>query len=163
VGGEDRANIEAEHRALDCLGARAKVAELSHRPPGGRGLRIGDALPQIRVAAPDAVRLLGGVDQQEKEGEGAGRHGAVRDAESVDLFQQVVEGRSVGIAVPTGAGCHAQPLDDRERLVTLEASDYATKRASQPANVIVEGKIFFSWGSRRWHGVKILQLRRQLP
>jgi hypothetical protein len=55
--------------------------------------------------------------------------------------------------VPTGARGDAQPLDDRERLVTLEASDYATKRASQPANVIVEGEIFFSWGSRRWHGV----------
>src|ERR1700730_2328097 len=148
VGSEEGANVEAEHRTLDCLGARAEVAELAHRPPGGCGLRIGDALSQIGIAAPDAVRLFGGVDQQEKEGEGAGRHRAVRDAESVDLPQQVVEGWSVGIAVPTGARGDSETLHDRERFVTLEASDYATKRASQPANVIVEGKIFFSWRSR---------------
>jgi hypothetical protein len=99
------------------------------------------------------VRLFGGVDQQEKEGEGTGRHSTVRDGESVDLPQQVVESRSVGIPVPAGARSNAQPLDDRERLVTLEAPDYATERTGQPPNVVVEGEILFSWGSRRWHGV----------
>jgi len=65
--------------------------------------------------------------------------------------------------VPAGARRDAQPLDDRERLVTLEAPDYATERTGQPPNVVVEGEILFSWGSRRWHGVKILQFRWRLP
>jgi len=77
----------------------------------------------------------------------------VRDGESVDLPQQVVQSRSVGIAVPAGARRDAQPLDDRECLITLEAPDYATERTGQPPNVVVEGEILFSWGSRRWHGV----------
>jgi len=55
--------------------------------------------------------------------------------------------------VPTGARRDAQPLDDSERLVTLEAPDYATERTGQPPNVVVEGEIFFSWRSRRGHGV----------
>jgi hypothetical protein len=46
---------------------------------------------QIRISAPDTMRLLGGVDQQKEEGEGARGDGALLYAEPVDPPEHVVE------------------------------------------------------------------------
>jgi hypothetical protein len=103
------------------------------------------------------VRLFGGVDQQEKERERAGRHSALGDGESVDQPEQPVEGWRVRIAVAPGPSRDTQPLDDRERLVTFEPPDYPPEGARKPPDILVEREIFFARSSRVWHGVKIPQ------
>jgi len=48
--------------------------------------------------------------------------------------------------VPSGPRRDAQPLDDRERLVTLEPPDDPPERAGKPPNIVVEWEIFCtSW------------------
>jgi hypothetical protein len=105
------------------------------------------------------MRLLGGVDQEEKERERAGRHCALRDCESVDQPQQPFEGRRVFGAMPPGSGRDPQSLDDRERLVTFEPPNYSSECARKPPNILVEREIFFARSCRVWHGGKIPQCR----
>jgi hypothetical protein len=93
------------------------------------------------------MRLLRGVDQEEKESESARRHRAIRNAQPVNQLEEVIEGRRVGVAVAPAARRNAQSLDDREGLVTLEAPDDPPERAGEPANVVVEWEVFFTgWG-----------------
>ena len=155
--GKHWTDVESQHRLLDCFGCDAKLAELAHRPTRGRGLRIGYALAQVGIPSPDTVRLLGGVDQQEEEGESAGRHSALRDGESVDQPKQPLEGWRVFGAMTTGSGGDPQPLDDRERLVTLEPADYSSESARKPPDILVEREIFCTRSGRVWHGGKIPQ------
>jgi hypothetical protein len=99
------------------------------------------------------VRLFRGINQQKEERERARSNCALLDAESVDLAEQVIEGRGVGVPVPSGARGDAQAFDDRERLLSFEPPDYTPQRSCEPAYVIVEGQIFFSWSGRGGHGV----------
>jgi hypothetical protein len=117
-------------------------------------LRIRDALAEVRIATPDAVRLLGRVYQEKKERKGPRRHGAMLDAEAVDLPQKIVESPGVRISAPARAGRDAQLLDNLERFLSLEPPDDAPKSARQPPDVLVEWNVFFSWGSRGGHDPK---------
>ena len=110
--GQHRAELEIQHCALDAVGADSEPAQLAHRPARGRRLRIGLRPPQVCVAASDAVRLLGGVDQQKEEREGARRHSALFDGESVDLAQDPIEVGRAALTVTARAGCDTQRLDD---------------------------------------------------
>jgi hypothetical protein len=154
---QDGTNVQRQHRLLDGLGRDAKVAELTHRPARGSGLRIGDALPEVGISPPHAVRLFGSVDQQKKERERPSRHGALRYGESVDQPEQPVERWRVWIPVATGPGRDPKAFDDRERLVTFESPDYPSEGARKPPDIVVEGEIFFARSGRVWHGGKIPQ------
>jgi hypothetical protein len=103
------------------------------------------------------MRLFGGVDQQKKERERAGRHRALRDAESVDQSEQPVKGRRVFVAVPPAASGDTQALDDRERLVTFEPTDHSSECARKPPDIVVEREIFFARSGRVWHRGKLPQ------
>jgi len=117
-------------------------------------LGIRDALAEVRIATPDAVRLLGGVDQEKKERKGARGHGAVLDAETVDLSQQIIQTRGIRISASARAGRDAQLFDYLERFLSLEPPDDPPEGAGQPADVLVEWNVFFSWGSRGGHDLK---------
>ena len=149
-----RANCELHHRLLDFLGADAEFAQLAHRPPRRRRLRIRDALAEVRIATPDAVRLLGGVDKEKEERKGSRGHCAVLGAETIDLSQQIVQTRGIRISASARAGRDAQLFDDLERFLSLEPPDHPPESAGQPADVLVEWNVFFSWGSRGGHDVK---------
>jgi len=71
--------------------------------------------------------------------------------EAVDLTQQLVETCGAGVAVPPRTGCDAQLLDDPESVFSLQTPDDSTECASEPADVFVERKIFFSRRGRGWH------------
>ena len=120
-------------------------------PARRRWLWIINCLSQVRVATPDTVRLLGGVNQQEEQSESARRHRTLFDGEAIDLPEQFVEGRSVGLAVATRTCRDAQSLDDPEGVVPLQSLDDASQRCGEPADVVVERKIFFSRRGRGWH------------
>jgi hypothetical protein len=62
---------------------------------------------QISVPPADAVRLLGGIDQQEKESKRAGSDGALFDRKTFDLVQNSVEARGAAFAVATSPSSHA--------------------------------------------------------
>jgi hypothetical protein len=117
-------------------------------------LRISDPLAEVRIATPDAVRLLGGVDEEKEERKGARGHRAVLHAEAVDLSQQIVQTRRIRIAASAGAGSDAQLFDDLERFLSLEPPDHAPEGTRQPADVLVEWNVFFSWGSGVGHDPK---------
>jgi len=68
---ENRTHVQREHRALDLVRGAAHLAELPHRPADGRRLENTAAFAEVRIPTPDAVSLLGGVDQQKEEGERA--------------------------------------------------------------------------------------------
>jgi len=74
---------------------------------------------------------------------------------AVDLPQQLVETCGAGVAVPPRAGCDAELLDDPEGVFSLQPPDDSTECASEPADVFVERKIFFSRRGRGGHGGKI--------
>jgi hypothetical protein len=94
------------------------------------------------------VRLLRGVDQKKKESKSTPRDGALRDAQIVNFAQQVVERSGPRFTAPPRARCDTEPLDDIESRFSLEAMNYAAKCSSEPANIVVEGDIFFAGRAR---------------
>ena len=60
-----------------------------------------------------------------------------------------------GIAVSSGPGSHTELFDDLERFLSLESPDDPPERAGKPTNIVVEGEIFLSWGSRGGHGENV--------
>ena len=108
--------------------------------------------PQVRVAAPHAVHLLGGVDQQEEERECARRDRALLDGKpSTRRSSSSSEGAS-GVAVPARAACATRRRSTMvERLLALEPPDDAPERARQPANILVEREVFASRRGRAGH------------
>jgi hypothetical protein len=73
------------------------------------------------------------------------------DRQPIDLTQYLIEAWSVRVAMPAPTGGDPQPLDDGKRLVPLQTPDNASKRAREPADVIVEWEIFWSWRGRGRH------------
>jgi hypothetical protein len=69
----------------------------------------------------------------------------------VDLAQELVETGSLLVTSPASPRGYTQLLNDLKRLFALEASYDPAKRTRQPADVLVEGNVFFSRGSRSWH------------
>jgi hypothetical protein len=106
-------------------------------------------LSEVRVAAPHAVGLLGGVDQQEEESESASRDPALRDAQLIDFPQQIVERCCARLTAATCARCNTQALDNVERWFSLETVNYAAERSREPANVVVKRNIFLAGRARR--------------
>jgi hypothetical protein len=95
----------------------------------------------VRSRTSHTVHLLGSVDQEEEEGEGARRDGAEREGESLYLLEQLVEGRGIGVAVPAGAAGAAQAFDGIEGLLPFEAADHPAERRGEPADVLMEGNV----------------------
>jgi hypothetical protein len=89
--GENRTDVESDHRALDVVGCAAHLAELPHRPAHRCRLEDARAFAQVRIPTPNAMGLFGGIDQQKEEGEGTRGHCALLDREAVDSAEQVLE------------------------------------------------------------------------
>jgi len=95
------------------------------------------------------VHLLGRVDEQEEEGEGARGDRAQLEGEPLYLVQQVVERWSGRVAMATRAAGAAERLDRVERLLPLEPEDDAAERGGEPADVLVEGNVLTPDGGTR--------------
>jgi hypothetical protein len=109
---ENRPHVEREHCALDLLSSATHFAELPHRPAYRCRLENARPLTQICIATPDAMGLLGRVDQQKEECECPRGHGALLDRQSVDSVQEVFEGCGIGLSVTPGTRRDAELLDD---------------------------------------------------
>ena len=120
-------------------------------------MRIRHALSQVRVAAPNTVGLFGGVYEQEKERESARGGCTLVDRQIIDMLQQIVETSRSRLTVTASARGDAQPLHDLECILALQPPNDAAKCGSEPADVFVKRKVFFSRRGRGWHGVKIPQ------
>ena len=139
--GEHRADVEPEHRLLDFGGAVPVALELAHRPLGGRRLWVGGLRGAVRARAPDAMHLLGGVDEQEEERERARGDRAQLERQRFDLVRADRRARARRVAVAPRAAGAAEGLDRVERLLALEAEDDAAERGGEPADVLVEGNV----------------------
>jgi hypothetical protein len=84
------------------------------------------------------MHLLGGVDEEKEEREGACGDRAQLERKGFDLREELIERGCGRIAVASGAAGAAEGLDRLERLLTLEAADDAAERGSEPADVVVE-------------------------
>ena len=73
----------------------------------------------------------------------------------VDLAQKLVETGGFLVTPPASARGYTKLLDDLKRLFAFEASNDPAQSTRQPADVLVEGNVFFSRGSRCWHCGKI--------
>jgi hypothetical protein len=107
MSSEDRPQREVQHRLFDSVGADPQSSKLAHRPARRSRLWVRLRPTQISVPPADAVRLLGGIDQQEKERKGAGPYRALFDRKTFDLVQNSVEARGAAFAVATSPGSHA--------------------------------------------------------
>jgi hypothetical protein len=87
------------------------------------------------------MHLLGRVDEQKEEREGARGDRAQLERKGLDLGEELVERRRGWIAVATRAAGAAEGLDRLERQLTLEAADDAAERGGQPADVFVQGDV----------------------
>jgi hypothetical protein len=77
--------VQTEHRVLDLVCRGAKPAQLSHRPPRGRWLRIDIGFPEVRIAPTHPVSLLGGVDQEEEQRKRPRRYRALIHRQLIDV------------------------------------------------------------------------------
>jgi hypothetical protein len=90
------------------------------------------------------VCLFRGVDQEKEERESSRGHRALFDGKSVYLAEETLQRHGVTIAMASSARGNAQLLDDLKRLLPLETLDYASQCTRKPADVLVEGKIFWT-------------------
>jgi len=95
------------------------------------------------------VHLLGGVDEQEEEGEGARGDRAQLEREPFYLAQKFVERWGSRVAMAPRAAGAAEGLDRVERLLPLEPEDDAAERGGEPADVLVEGNVLTPDGGTR--------------
>ena len=91
VGGKYRANVESEHRLLDRVGSRAQLSQLAHCPSRRRRLWLRDSFAEVGFAPPNAMSLLGGIDQEKEQRERTRGDRALLDGQIIDFAQQVVE------------------------------------------------------------------------
>jgi len=96
-------HAKPEHRVLDVGGGASLPLQLAHRPARGRGLRLGIFRAPVRARTAHAMYLLGRVDEEKEEREGARGRGGQLGRERAHLLQQLVERRRVRIAVPARA------------------------------------------------------------
>ena len=144
--GEHGAHVESRDRLHHLVGRAAGVAQAAHGPACGSGLRIRIRTALVVEAAPHAVHLLRGVDQQEEEGEGPGDVAGDRDGQRIDAGEELVEGGRIGstaAARPAGA---TQTLDRLVGRLALEPADDAAERGGESPNVLVKGDVLGTGG-----------------
>jgi len=93
--------------------------------------------------------LLGRVDEQEEEGEGARGDRTQLEGEPFYLAQKFVERWGSRVAMAPRAAGAAEGLDRVERLLPLEPEDDAAERGGEPADVLVEGNVLTPDGGTR--------------
>ncbi len=127
------------------LGCRlAFTLQLIERPQQAGWLRRCACRLIVLATSTNAMDLLGRVDEQEEEREGASYGCRLLGGKLVHLTEQLVESaRAVCSATSITTG-DPQCFDGGEHVVALEALDDATKRAGEPSHVIVEGLVFGS-------------------
>ena len=82
--------------------------------------------------------LLGGVDQEEEQGECARGDGALFDGQAVDNPKNFFECKGADLVMAPCAGCHAQTLDNGEGFVAFQPANYPPQRRGKPADVLME-------------------------
>jgi hypothetical protein len=120
VSGEHWPDIELGDRRGDRGGVVTALGELGERPADRSGLRLAT---RAEVAASSAVDLLGGVDQQKEQGEGAADPTGDVDRHVADLGEQFLKARGAGLVAAAGAAASAEVFDGGEHRVALEAAD----------------------------------------
>jgi hypothetical protein len=136
MGGEHRTNVEGKHRAFYFPGIT--VAQRSHGPSRGAGLRFGVVHHAIRARATDAVNLLCRVDQQKEQRESARRDRGALEREPVDIGQKRFERRCCGFTVTPRATRLAQRLDGLKSRFSFEPTNDTTERGGEPPDVVVQ-------------------------
>jgi hypothetical protein len=89
------------------------------------------------AAAPYAVHLLGGVDEEEEQREGPRDGCSLLDGEAVDAFEQCSKPDCTCGSAPPITACRAETLDGLENRFAFEAADHTSERASEPAHIVV--------------------------
>src|SRR5688500_17149532 len=142
--GEHGSHVEPSDGIEHLVHGMASLAEPPHRPPRRRRLRLRTRAAQVLVASTHPMYLLGGVDEEEEQREGARGDDAQLEWKRRDVVEQFVDGRGARIAV---AACSARPaklLDGIERLVPLEPADDAAESRGEAPDVVVEGEVFLA-------------------
>jgi hypothetical protein len=90
------------------------------------------------------VRLLGGVDQQEEEGECARGDGALVHRELFDFREEIVEIVATSVAVASRSRRGAETLYCLVSLRALEPLYHPAEGGREPPHVFVERNVFRS-------------------
>jgi hypothetical protein len=105
--------------------------------------RITFAIP-VRLAPPDAMHLLGGIDEEEEEREGARGERREIERKGGDFLEEGIEVFRVGVAAPARSAGTAEPIDSLKRRFTLEPQDDAAERRGEAPHVIVKRDVFWT-------------------
>ena len=143
-------HLEPGHRVTDFLRRNTAGLELLEGPAGGAGLRVVGASP-VGGSATYAVNLLGGVHEQEEQGERTCHRPGESWRECVDGLEQVLQLDVGGIWIAPIGAARAQGVDRLEDLVALEPTDDPPQDVLEPANVLVEGSVLVPH-RQRFHG-----------
>ena len=93
------------------------------------------------------MHLLGRIDEEKEECEGARCSGGEREGKFRHAVQQGVERGSVDIAPPARARIAPQELHGRESFFAFQPSNHAAQCVGETAYVVVQRDIF---GACRW-------------
>jgi hypothetical protein len=88
------------------------------------------------------MNLLRGVDQQEKQREGARCDGGALEWERFDFGEEGIERQCAGFTVAARATRLAQRLDGLEGRRPFESVNDAAERRGEPPYVVVKGSVF---------------------
>jgi hypothetical protein len=141
VRGQDRPHLELAQVVPHFRGGAIVAAELLERPANARGLRGELCALFVAVTAAHAVHLLGGVDEEEEEREGARDGRRHFDREIRHAREQRVEIGRGGFTAPPTAARGTQIFHCLEDHVALQPLDDLPERGSEPAHVLLQGPI----------------------
>src|SRR5256885_15656220 len=93
--------------------------------------------------------LLGGVDQNEEGGEGAGREARRLRGERARAREQRLQVRRPGHAQASGTARPAQLLHRAQDVLTGQTADHPAQRSRQPAHVLAQRRVQRAGDRRR--------------
>jgi hypothetical protein len=96
----------------------------------------------VRLAPPDAMHLLGGIDEEEEEREGARGERREIERKRGDFLEECIEAFRTGVAAAACSACTAEAIDGLKRRFTLEPQDDVAERCGEAPHVIVKRDVF---------------------
>jgi hypothetical protein len=103
----------------------------------------------LSLAATNPVHLLGGVNQNKKQGEGTGNSYARFERQALDIREEGIHSRGLRIilaSLPTGS---SETFDCFKAFLTFEVKDDPSQDGAEPPHIIVQCPIFSMTGLLR--------------
>jgi len=88
------------------------------------------------------MHLLGGVDQEEEQGERSSSDARQVRGELRRVLDQLIESWRAGRSVPSRAAARSQAVDNRESFITFQSLNDSAKSAAEIPDILVKRKIF---------------------